>query len=108
MLKILEFVEVGEYETAWSLAVANKKQESLEKIVFDLGQNMIKAQIEIADLHKFFRQFMPDHKYCDYHHQIRMIDARTICKKSLHEKRDISENYRMAWMKFQELKLSNE
>ena len=29
MLKILEFIEIGEYETAWSLAVATGREERL-------------------------------------------------------------------------------
>ena len=57
MLKILEFVEAGEYETAWSLAVATGREESLYNIVCQMAESVSKRERKFPCSVSFFPKY---------------------------------------------------
>jgi len=55
MLKILEFIEVGEYETAWSLAVATGREERLVDVVREIAKETSFVEMRVFDFYREVR-----------------------------------------------------
>jgi len=106
MLKILEFVEAGEYETAWSLAVATGREERLVDLlmqikkdyyVYSARQIRFMHELSIMGYDDFLLFFQNYRDYNEHNPSVQNKEIKRIYFKIEDEAKIKNENYKKAF-----------